>query len=143
MSYEYLDDIATADVAFRATGASLEELFKAAAAATTNVMIENLDSIRPETVRNFKRKEISVELLLFHYLQEIIFLKDAEQLLLLPKNISIEKARAQFNLKAEFTGERIDTKRHHMNVDVKAVTFHQFKVTETPRGWQALVVLDI
>ena len=54
MSYEYLEDMATADVAFRASGATLEELFQSAAKATTNVMVENLDSIRPETVRDRK-----------------------------------------------------------------------------------------
>ena len=30
-----------------------------------------------------------------------------------------------------------------MIVDVKAVTLHMFKVEQTPRGWEALIILDI
>ena len=45
MPYRYLEDIATADVAFEARGKDLAELFMAAAEATMNVMVADLDSI--------------------------------------------------------------------------------------------------
>ena len=45
MPYEFLDDVATADVAFRAWGETLEETFVAAATAVIHVMVENLDAI--------------------------------------------------------------------------------------------------
>jgi len=47
MSYEFLEDVAIADIAFRAWGKDLEQLFLTAGDATINVMIENLDSIEP------------------------------------------------------------------------------------------------
>ena len=37
----------------------------------------------------------------------------------------------------------IDAGRHELIVDVKAVTLHRFKVEQTPRGWETLVILDI
>ena len=45
MPYKFLEDIGTADIAFEATGRDLPELFTAAANATMNVMIDNLDEI--------------------------------------------------------------------------------------------------
>ena len=46
MPYTYLEEIAIADIAFRATGKTQEELFAAAADATVNVMVEDLATIR-------------------------------------------------------------------------------------------------
>ena len=46
MSYTYLEDIAIADIAFLATGRTLEEVFLAAADATVNVMVEDLTTIQ-------------------------------------------------------------------------------------------------
>ena len=45
MTYKYLEEIGTADIAFEAAGRDLPELFTAAADATMNVMIENIDAI--------------------------------------------------------------------------------------------------
>ena len=42
MPYEYLEDVATADIAFRAWEPTLEGVFVAAADATMNVMVEDL-----------------------------------------------------------------------------------------------------
>lgn len=53
MSYEFLEDIAIADIAFQAWGKDLEELFKAAGDATINTMIDNLDSIELKETRRF------------------------------------------------------------------------------------------
>jgi len=43
MPYEFLEDVAIADIAFRAWGTNLEELFKAAGDAVINTMIDNLE----------------------------------------------------------------------------------------------------
>ena len=46
MPYEFLDDIAIADIAFTAWGPTLEETFVAAADAVVSAMVDNLDSIQ-------------------------------------------------------------------------------------------------
>ena len=51
MPFQYRGDIAHADIAFDAWGETLEELFRGAAEATMQVMVENLTAVRPlETV---------------------------------------------------------------------------------------------
>jgi SHS2 domain-containing protein len=143
MSYQYLDDFAIADVAFRAEGKSLAELFQEAGDATMNTMVENLGEIRVKTRKRCTLFCRSIEMLLFDLLQELIFYKDAEQLLLRVKNPTVEKTCGGFMLHCTLSGERIDSGRHTLIVDVKAVTLSHFSVEETAGGYRATVVLDV
>lgn len=143
MAYRYLEDIAAADVAFEATGQTLEELFMAAAAATLHVMIDNPQTIEPLQKRILEAADESLDILLFQFLQEIIYYKDAQQLLLQVSQIRIDAGTAGYRLRAESLGEPIDPARHQMIVDVKAVTLHRLSVQQKKEGWVAVVVLDI
>lgn len=143
MPYEFLDDIATADVAFKAWGASLEEMFISAADATMNVMVADLDSIERREHRKIEVDSDAIDMLLFALLQEIIFYKDAHLLLLRISRVEIREEGGHFFLAAEASGEVLDASRHDLVVDVKAVTLYRYKVEQTPRGWEAMIVLDI
>ncbi len=143
MPYHYLEEIGTADIAFEATGRDLPELFMAAADATTNVMIDNLDAIEPRETRHIQLSNDKIDMLLFDFLQELIYVKDAEQLLLRVRDARIEKRDEQYFVTAEAAGERLDAARHHQRADVKAVTLHGFSVEKKDGGWKATVLLDI
>lgn len=143
MPFEFIDDAYTADIGFKAWGNSPEELLTAAADATLNVMVEDLDSVEPLERRTFNLEAVSLEMLLFDLLQELIFYKDAESLLLRVPRIAIARGEDRFLLTAEARGEPIDVDKHQMLVDVKAVTMHHFHVQQTEHEWTATVVLDI
>ena len=143
MSYEFLEDIAIADIAFRAWGEDIQELFKAAGDATINVMIDNLNSIESKQTRIFSLENDELDLLLFNFLQELIYYKDSEQLLLRAQQVQIELKNALYQLSAVTQGENLDPNRHHQRVDVKAVTLHRFQLEKTDDGWTAMVILDI
>ena len=143
MPYRYREDIATADAALEAWGESIEELFISAADAAINVMVEDLNSIAPVRRFTIQLESESTEMLLFHLLEELIFYKDAETLLTRVSNITIKPLDKGFSLDAEVDGEEINPDKHELNVDVKAVTLHRFKMEETTEGWKATVVLDI
>ena len=142
MSYRYLEDFAIADIAFEALGKDLEETFVAAADATMNVMIEDLDSIEEREARSIALQNEEADMLLFDLLQELIYYKDAEQLLLRVKNILIAERNGRYNLHASAVGERLDPDRHQQRADVKAVTLHHFTLERTTKGWRALAILD-
>ena len=142
MPYQYLDDIATADVAFLATGTSLEELFSAAGDALMNVMVADLAAILRRDTVTVDLEETDLDLLLFSFLQELIFYKDARQLLLRTSRITITEVDGT-HLRAILSGERIDPLRHKLDVDVKAVTLYRFRVEKVGEGWEAQVILDI
>jgi len=143
MPYKFLEEIGTADIAFEATGRNLSELFADAADATTNVMIDNLDAIEPRETRQIELSNDKIDMLLFDSLQELIYLKDAERLLLRVRDAQIDKKEGKYFLKAEAAGETLDAARHHQRADVKAVTLHDFSVEKENGRWKATVLLDI
>ena len=143
MPYQYLDDVATADIAFEAYGQSKEEMFIAASDALMNVMVEDLGTITERLWREVSVEAETLEMLLFQFLQEFIFYKDAEQLLLRAARMRFKEHKGMWMVTARAYGETLDPKKHPLNVDVKAVTMHQFAVSENQGQWKARVVLDI
>ena len=143
MPYKFLEEIATADIAFEATGRDLSELFTDAADATTNVMIDNLGAIEPRETRQIELSNDKIDMLLFDFLQELIYFKDAERLLLRVRDAQIDEKNEKYLFKAEAGGETLVAARHHQRADVKAVTLHDFSVEKEDSGWKARVLLDI
>lgn len=143
MPYHYLDDVATADVAFIAEGLDFSETFISAGDATMGVMVENVDAIEPRETRLIVLRNEDLDMLLFNLLQELLFYKDSEQLMLRVNQVSIEEDADSYVLHAQAVGETLDPDRHIQHVDVKAVTLHQFRLTEKDQGWEAMVILDI
>ena len=141
--YRYLEEIATADVAFEAWGATPEEAFLAAADATLNTMVEEIGTVAPREHREISIAADALDLLLFELLQELVYHKDAGRLLLRVRDLRIEEAGSGYRLHAEAIGETIDPARHPLLADVKAVTLHRLVVERTPDGWYAIVVLDV
>jgi SHS2 domain-containing protein len=141
--YHFLEEIGTADIAFEATGRDLPELFCAAADATMNVMIDNLDAIEPRETRHIELFNDKLDMLLFDFLQELIYFKDAERLLLRVGDVQIHEKKGKYFSKAEAVGEPLDAARHHQRADVKAVTLHDFSVEKNNGGWKATAILDI
>ena len=143
MPYEFLEDMATADIAFHAWGADLAETFVAAADAVMNVMVEELDAIQDREQRQLTAEHEALDLLLFDFLQALIYYKDAELLMLRVGQVQIEEHPHHYSLTAVARGERLDPNRHRPRVDVKAVTLHRFSLQQRAHGWDATVILDI
>lgn len=143
MPYRFIDDIAIADVAFEARGETAEGMFKAASEALLNVMVADMETVRPAEEVNILLESASMEMLLFDLLNELIYYKDSGLLLLRIAEAVIDNPEGTCTLRAVARGERLDPARHPLVVDVKAVTLHRFLVEETAEGWRSLVVLDI
>jgi len=138
--YKFLEDVAIADVAFVAQGKSLEELFANCATAAFEVMVDTKQvAIRQK--RNIRLENDKVEELLVDWLSELMFLKDKDKILFKEFRIGIKKSGI-YRLEAQALGEKINTKRHRLRTDVKAVTYHLLDVYKK-RNWMARVVLDV
>ena len=140
-SYEFKEH--TADVMFIAHGASMSDLLKSSGLAVMDCMVD-LKSVSKKVSNSFELvEEKNPESLLFSFLEEIIFLKDAEQVLFSDFSVSIKEEPHSYILKVKCSGEKIDPKKHRLKVDVKAVTLHEFSVRKTSKGYKAQVILDI
>jgi len=140
MPYKYIEDVAIADVAFEASGKTIEEMFVSAAEALMNTQVKDLSAISAVDEVRFELKAKDEERLLHDFLQELIFYKDAKLLLFREYKLKIEKADGGFTLSANLKGEPINQKKHELLVDVKAVSWHMFKIE---KGWKAFIILDV
>lgn len=143
MTYRFLEHIGTADVAFEAYGTTREELFISCAEALLHTMVHQLEDVERVQEVIIKLEHTDLDLLLYSFLEELVFQKDARQLLLHADVVRIEEADDILRLETVTRGEKIAPQRHRLVVDVKAVTLHHFRVVQEEDGWRATVVLDI
>ena len=138
--FKVLDGIVMADTALEARGKDLNELFENAALAVEHVMV-SLKSVKPKTTTTITLEKDSIENLLYEFLSELVYLKDAEQLLFSDAKVSITQNNGWL-LHAHLKGDTINTKMK-LGTDIKAITLHKFVVTKTKTDWKAQVVVDV
>ena len=143
-SFRFLDDIALADTAFEASGDSPSELFQAASRAVIEAMV-NPDSVAPAWSQIFEKSDPDLPTLLFDWLCEIVYVKDAQGLVFRDVLTTVEQdpGTGAWTLDATLVGEEIDQTRHELRGDVKAVTKHLYEVRQDGTTWTARVVLDV
>lgn len=143
MPYRFQDEVSTADVAFEAWGETQEELFISSAAALLRTMAAAPDLVAREVELTIRLEHQELDLLLWSFMQELIYYKDARRLLLHADRVRIEEREGDFRLEATVSGEQIHSGRHRLLVDVKAVTLHRFQVAFRDNLWRAVVELDV
>lgn len=144
MSYRFLEETAIADVAFEADGGTLPELFESAAQALAATMVTDIDQIKRRITKPITLTSKTIEMLLFSFLQELIFYKDAEVLLFNGFHFDIiEQKEESWYLRAEAYGEEINPEIHELLADVKGVSLHDFVVEKAANAWRASVILDV
>ncbi|HEY4704799.1 MAG TPA: archease [Thermoplasmata archaeon] len=134
MRYEELDH--TADAGIRAYGATLEELFENAAAGLFS-LITDLEKVRAVGEVKVRVQADDLGSLMVNWLSELLFLHETQHLLLCEFDVTLNGLRLQGRAR----GERIDKRRHTLNLVVKAVTYHGLKVD--PTKGVAEVIFDI
>ncbi len=154
MAYQFLDH--TADVAFRVDAASPAELFGEAARAFYAVLLaeESRGRVEPRVERTVDIGGIDGEMVLVDFLNELIYLFDAERLLL--PHVGVDEARlggdgpaaselatGGARLRAKLRGEPLDPARHRIATTVKAATYHGLRIATAGGRLSATVVLDL
>lgn len=141
MAFKFLEEEATADIAFTAENSSLDGLFEDCAKALFETMVDT-NLVKQKREKKVSLEEESVEKLLFKFLQELVFLKDVEYTVYSGFAIKIKEGK-NVSLEAVLKGEPIDQTKHGFREDVKAVTLHLFEVKKDGNIWKAKVLLDV
>lgn len=141
-SFRFLDDVALADLAFEAEGDSMEEVFLAA----TNAVIEAMAN--PLTVgatweRHVERLDTDPAALLFDWLSDLVYWKDADGVVFSKARLTIARRRDGWTLNATLHGEAVDHTTQELRDDVKGVTKHLYRLAQADGRWKATVVLDV
>ncbi len=119
--FEFIEH--TADVAFKAYGKDLNELFANAAEALESTLVQ-LQRIAPIEIRTIEMASDSYENLLYNWLAELLVMFEVERFAV--KQCKLEVTG--LSLFAECLGEKIDLDRHVLNEEVKAVTYHNLQL---------------
>ena len=139
--FKFIEEIAIADVAFEAYGSSEAELFENAALAVEETMVDTA-GINPKVKKEIEIEADELDKLLFDFLSELVYYKDAEMLLFSKFTVNVKK-NTTYKLTAEVVGEPFDSSKHELRNDIKAITWHMFKIEQTKKGWKCLIIVDV
>ena len=132
--YEFLEH--TADIKFQAFGKSVEEVFENSALALKETIYKK--QIQEKEEKEIEAKGKDFESLLYNFLEEFLYLLDAEDFLFSKiKEIKID----DFKLRAIVIGDKASS--YNFTNPVKAITYHEMFVKKEREKWIAQVVLDV
>lgn len=135
MPYRFLEH--TADVKFRATGDNLNEMFTSAAEALNETIRGDIKILEQEE-KTFEAEGKDIEGLLHDFLEEFLFLLDAENFLISKiKSVEINETK----LKCTVVGDSAEN--YKFTNDVKAITYNDIFVREENGKFECQIVLDV
>ncbi len=124
----------TADWAFRAYGRDLNELFENAAYAL--FALEGITGAQSTVTREVNVNGIDYESLLVNWLSELLYLQETRGETYAGFTVeSVTPTALRAKIQGGLSGP--------LNKFVKAITYHDLKIEQTPEGWQATVVVDV
>ena len=137
MNYEALER--SGDAGISATGASLAEVFEAAATGMYS-LITDLSGVEERKSIEVSAEADSPEGLLVGFLNELVFHFDAYGFI--GKRVEIRRL-TEGSIQAVVHGEEFDPGRHPAGLLIKAATYHGLKIENTGGLWGAQVIFDI
>lgn len=128
----------TADWSFRAFGRDLRELFENAAFAVSSLQgLTDPDAKSAEEIRReVQVSGIDYESLLVNWLSELLYLQEANR-------ESYHRFRVESISPIALTAHAFGGPIRTIDKIIKAVTYHNLKIEQTPNGWEAVVVVDV
>jgi tRNA nucleotidyltransferase (CCA-adding enzyme) len=128
-----------ADIGIRGIGQSKETAFEQAALALTAVITDPMSVLARECV-DLECEAPDDELLLVDWLNSLIFEMAVRQMLFCRFEVHIEGPL----LRGKAWGEKMDSSRHEMAVEVKGATCTELSVGQRESGgWIAQCVVDV
>lgn len=142
MTHKFIEDFATADIAFEASGKDLDELFKSSAKALFEILAD-AKKVSKSISKKIGLKNKVIENLLYDFLSEILYIKDLDFMIFSDCDVKTKRTKNGFKLEAILYGDKINPKKHELHSDAKAITLHQFSIEKTKNGFKAFVIVDI
>ncbi|KYM93615.1 Protein archease-like protein, partial [Cyphomyrmex costatus] len=142
VKYEYLDH--TADVQLHSWGDTMDEAFEQCAMAMFGYMTE-LERVQITQVHHIEAEGHDMESLLYHFLDELLFMFSAEPYIVAKKVKITEFDRGGFKIKATAYGEEFTIGKHTQGAEVKAITYSAMQINDRPQVErpEIFVIVDI
>lgn len=147
--YEFLDH--TADVQIHAWGQDLKEAFESAAIAMT-AYITDINKIEVRDKETIKVQADDLEGLLYRFLDEVLYLFNAEPYLLSKRvqilefndreDVSGDKS-LRYSITAECYGEPFLISKHPQGTEIKAITYSAMNIIDELDRHEVYFIVDI
>lgn len=137
MRYRLFDH--TSDLGVEIFGRDLPELFANAAYAVFD-NITDMRKVAGSEKRVAKVEGENVDELLLNWLRELLFLFATE--FYLTREVAVITMDEK-RIEAVLRGERFDSARHRIKIEIKTPTYHQFSLKKTGEGWTARIIFDV
>ena len=98
--------------------------------------------LRADVEREIDVREPDLELLLLAFLNDLVYRRDAEGLLLRPARIEVD-AGPPARVRGTCAGERLEPGGRALALDVKAATAYRLGVARSGDRWEARATLDV
>lgn len=137
MSWVLVEDKNIADLYIKVFGKDKINLLQNIIKAFSD-QITNLDKLKPITKEKITIKENNLEKVIEALINKLIYFKDVKGELFCGGKFSFKNKTLQVTL----FGQNIK-KNLPLKVDIKALTYHRFKVEKNNQGYQVDLVFDI
>jgi SHS2 domain-containing protein len=141
-AFEFVEG-ATSDLAFVARGETCEAALAAAAEALLAATVEDPAGVEARETRRVDLAAPDLDLLLLRFLNELVYLRDAERLLLRARSLRVTRDADGVRLEGELAGEPWRAGHHVAAGEVKAATAHGLSLRPSDGGWEAHATLDV
>jgi len=138
--YEIIEH--TADVGLKVFGSTLKELFENAARGMFEII-----SGRKIEASSKELKEIEItkqvenfEELLVDWLSEVLYISNKEEIVF--GDFKILELNND-GVSGQAFGEKINPQKTTFQTEIKAVTFHDLKIEESPKGFSCNIIFDV
>lgn len=143
MNYELIENLTTGDIAVRVKAPSKSLLFRHGAEALMSELVDDIATISASDSKIGVLEGDDLTLLYFEFLNEFLFYKDSENLLLVPSEVTVTASGKVFTCRYILKGEKIDRSIHKFRVDIKAVTLHAMRIYKDDGFFFAESVFDV
>jgi SHS2 domain-containing protein len=136
-SYEVINH--TADLGIVVSAPSLERLFESAGMAFFD-LVTDIEKVKSAGRFSFSLTAENPEALLVAWLRELLYLFYGKKMAF--RRLEVTEL-SECSLKVTCWGEKVNSKRHVLLTEIKAVTYHELQIKRDESGWTARVIFDI
>jgi SHS2 domain-containing protein len=135
-TYRVIDH--TADVGIAVFGADARALFTHAAMAMFDLILD-VAGEKPALSGVVRTSGDDWADLMVNWLRELLYVWAGKGQVV--RSVDIDHI-GKFHVSAGIAAEPFDSRRHRVNMEIKAVTYHQIDVRRTRDGWTAMIIFD-
>lgn len=139
-NFKYFDT--TADIGIEIQTENMTDAYINAALATLNI-ITDIEKIKPKITKKIHIESEDEYGLLYDWITELLILLDSENFIVSKYNIKISKYENKIVIDGQICGDIYDRNIYNYKTEVKAITYHQMKITNEDNIYNIQFIVDL